>query len=403
VIRLRTQLWAALLGGVAVLGCREQLTTPADCPQLCPSSRQTVLDTIIEAKPNADSSFAGYIGRSEGQGMLVAQGLPGAEARGILRFLPRDTLVTVKDTARRVTGTDSVVVTLTLRARDTLATQLRILFYRLPSTIDSTSSFATVDAGLTPAALLDSLAVPDTLKAGTLRFKLAGATLTRAGFAAGLDTLGFAMTVHAVVPTGVRLSNAITAGPPAAVVYERVAIADAALQPQAVSRAVALATYVTPDSPPGPPIDPSLLTVGGAPSVRSLVRFALPPRIRDSAIIMKATLELVPTAPFGGIPNITDSLFVAPILADLGKKSPTSSSLTSTAPLPVGFADTLRVDVTGATKVWQGVNPPPSALFLSVLPEAASFTRPIFFSTRSAAGHPRLRITYQLPFPFEKP
>jgi hypothetical protein len=46
-------------------------------------------------------------------------------------------------------------------------------------------------------------------------------------------------------------------------------------------------------------------------------------------------------------------------------------------------------------------------VFLKLLPEAASFTRAQFFSTRSHAGDtvvaPRLRITYQRSFPLENP
>jgi hypothetical protein len=43
-------------------------------------------------------------------------------------------------------------------------------------------------------------------------------------------------------------------------------------------------------------------------------------------------------------------------------------------------------------------------MFLSLLPEGASFTRPVFGSTRSGTvGGPRLRITYLKPFPFENP
>jgi hypothetical protein len=43
-------------------------------------------------------------------------------------------------------------------------------------------------------------------------------------------------------------------------------------------------------------------------------------------------------------------------------------------------------------------------VFLSLLPEGASFTRPVFGSTRSGTvGAPRLRITYPKPFPFENP
>ena len=55
---------------------------------------------------------------------------------------------------------------------------------------------------------------------------------------------------------------------------------------------------------------------------------------------------------------------------------------------------------------WQATRlPHPPVLFVNVSPEGASFTEPRFYSTRSpiAARHPRLRITYQLPFAFERP
>jgi hypothetical protein len=72
--------------------------------------------------------------------------------------------------------------------------------------------------------------------------------------------------------------------------------------------------------------------------------------------------------------------------------------------LAVGSADTVRLDVTAIIRLWQSASQRPEAVFLSLLPEGASFTRPVFGSTRSGTvGAPRLRITYQKPFPFENP
>ena len=60
--------------------------------------------------------------------------------------------------------------------------------------------------------------------------------------------------------------------------------------------------------------------------------------------------------------------------------------------------------MTPIVRVWQAATERPEAVFLSLLPEAASFSRPVFGSTRSGSvGPPRLRITYSKPFPFETP
>jgi hypothetical protein len=68
------------------------------------------------------------------------------------------------------------------------------------------------------------------------------------------------------------------------------------------------------------------------------------------------------------------------------------------------MADTIRLDLTPIVRLWQTDDERPEAVFLSLLPEAASFSRPVFGSTRSAApGPPRLRLTYLKPFPFENP
>jgi hypothetical protein len=70
------------------------------------------------------------------------------------------------------------------------------------------------------------------------------------------------------------------------------------------------------------------------------------------------------------------------------------------------------VDITTIVKAWRSNRSRPQSVFLRLAPEAATFARAAFFSTRShmniATGvdttvAPRLRITYQRPFPFESP
>jgi hypothetical protein len=105
-----------------------------------------------------------------------------------------------------------------------------------------------------------------------------------------------------------------------------------------------------------------------------------------------------------GLPTDPPVLDAKAILADLGAKSPvtTDQRFIVSEALPVGSADTVRIDVTPIVRLWQSAEERPEALFLTLRPEAASFTRAVFGSTRSGTtGPPRLRVTYLRPFPFE--
>ena len=99
------------------------------------------------------------------------------------------------------------------------------------------------------------------------------------------------------------------------------------------------------------------------------------------------------------------------MLADVGAKSPVNPTVGLTG-LLAPPADTLEVGTTTVSleavrlvELWLGRTTRPSALMLSLTPEAASFTRPVFYSTRAAdpALRPQLRISYLLSFPFETP
>ena len=38
-----------LLAGLALAGCQEKLTTPADCPTLCPGGQPQIFDEVFTA------------------------------------------------------------------------------------------------------------------------------------------------------------------------------------------------------------------------------------------------------------------------------------------------------------------------------------------------------------------
>jgi hypothetical protein len=152
--------------------------------------------------------------------------------------------------------------------------------------------------------------------------------------------------------------------------------------------------------------DTTLLSVGGAPSARAMLRFSLPPRILDSATIIRATLELTPVTPITGLPTDPASLLARAVLSDVGAKSPVSV-LAGRVPedtLEIGTA-AISMEVVRLVELWLGATNRPTALMLSLAPEASSFSHPIFYSSRAAdpALRPRLRLSYLLSFPFETP
>ena len=393
-----------LLAVMTIAGCQEKLTAPADCPALCPGGQPQVFDEVFTAVSGADSSFVGYVQPRQAGAILVSNGLQGFEERGLVRFLARSATVSVRDTARTYT-IDSVALSFALIARDTNLTGLQLLLYRLTPSFDSSTTFADVAPAFVPDSLIATVDVPDTLNAGTVRTVFQGADLSRVEIpASDSGRLALGIRITAPTATGVRLGAVATGSGPIFTTYATLDVPDTGTAKlRTISLGPTFNTYV---SEVPQVVDPALLAVGGAPSARALLRFDLPSRIRDSATIVRATLELTPVAPITGLPTDPARLLSQAVLADVGAKSPVSS-----APGRVP-ADTLEIGTSAVSleavrlvELWLGANSRPSALVLSLTPEAASFSRPVFYSTRAAdpAVRPRLRISYLLSFPFESP
>jgi hypothetical protein len=390
----------------AATACREELTAPAECPELCPGGNARVFDTVLTPRPGSDTSYSGYVTRDRAGAMLVSNGLPAGEARAVYRFGARLDSVEVRDTARAYV-VDSVLLAFNLIRRDTLLNGLKLYLYRIdPATADSVATFASITSQLGPAAIVDSIAVPDTLNSGLVRTVLRGADVAEVALPVegnGILALGIAMA--APQASGVRFGARQAQTAPTFVSYVTVDVPDTgSIRKQTLTSQTAFNTYVL-ESPVTP--DPDLLTVGGEPSSRALLRFDVPDLILDSATIVRATLEMLPVSPVTGLPTDPPLLQATALFADLGAKSPivtTNAAFIVSDTISVGMADTIRLDLTPIVRLWQTDDERPEAVFLSLLPEAASFSRPVFGSTRSAApGPPRLRLTYLKPVPFENP
>jgi hypothetical protein len=398
---------AALAAGVVLTGCQEKLTSPGDCPALCPGGQPQVFDEVFNPIAGTDSSFRGYVQPYSSHALLVSNGLNGGDERGVIRFSRRPDSVGVRDTLRAY-AVDSVALGLTVVARDTSLNGVQVELYRLPASIDSTTTFAAVDPAFVPGNLVTTINVPDTLNFGLIRAVLQGPDLARVAISpADSGVLALGIRVVSATPTGLRLGTIASGTNAVFVTYATLDIPDtgtAKLRTFALNPVLnsSLAAAQQPD-------DSTLLAVGGEPSARALLRFALPTRITDSATIVRATLELTPVTPITGLPSDPVRMEARTVLADLGAKSPVGSALgrVPADTLAAGASGTVGMEAVRLVQLWQGTPKRPTALILSLAPEleAASFSRPVFYSSRAAdpAVRPRLRISYLLSFPFENP
>jgi hypothetical protein len=304
----------------------------------------------------------------------------------------------LRDTLRDYT-VDSIRLSVGLIARDSAVNNLRFELYRLPATLDTTAlEFSGVRQLFTPGGLVATIPVADTATRGEQTVMLRGPELAPLALAPedeGRLRVGIAVVADA--PTGARI-GARTSVLPATFETFITPVAPNAVG-QELDVAVEFDTYVSSVNPvPGP----DLLSVGGTPASRSLIRFALPLRLRDSASIVRATLELAPVEPVRGLANDAGNLEVRVLTADLGAKSPSNPNVLSTRALTAGLAGTVEVEVGSLVRLWQGTFGLPPALMLQVSPEAATFSEATFGSSRSGTG-PRIRIEYLRAFPFERP
>lgn len=398
---------------VSAVACQRELVAPGQCPETCPGGSPVIIDTVLTPIMDRDSTYLGYVQPGQGVALLVSQGLPVFNARAVVKFLPVSDSLLLNDTLRTF-RVDSVGFRIGLAARDTAAISLEILLYRIPSDVDSTVTFADIEPFLADSNLIGRIAVDDTTFSDVFRLVVTdSATLDLLKPApADSGVMAIAVAMSASQPSGISIGSIAAGG--TGPLWQTFVTIDSivdSLSQRTISRIAQFNTFVTENTVP---IDADFLTVGGAPSARSLLRFDLTSRIgsRDSAQIVRATLKLVPTASIPGIPNDLATLRVRGVQSDIGAKSPrcgfSIGSVCGTwvirelieVPLVVGSSDTVSIEVSDLVRGWQGERGSARSLFLDLDPEAASFTRPEFGSSRTPGFTPIIELTYVLPFPF---
>lgn len=383
-------------------GCQEKLAAPADCPDLCPGGYDVREDTLF-ALPGGDSAYVGYLNAGQGSSLRVSWQFPVSEDRAAFKFARRTDSLTVNGVQRAYT-IDSIALEISLGYRDTLVKGLKVFLYRLPVTVDSTTTFAEIDGAFVPSAIVDSFMVDDSVVSKRLRVVYAGADTAKLSIpAADSAVLALGVQIRADQGTGARIGGAAAgSGAPSFINYVKLPNSDTTTIDRIISPAIQFNTFVsqTPQT-----VDPDLLTLGGVPSARALVRFPWPVRLRDSATLVRATLQLIPSSPVVGLGDDTAFVVARPVIADFGGKSPAVNDVTFTSSVPVlpGASDTVSLEVRRQLTSWQGTRPVPPALALQLSPEVSSFSRVLLGTSRTPGLVPRIIVTYALKFPFGEP
>src|SRR3989442_115424 len=391
----------------------------------------------LRAGIGRDSSYGrpiGYI-NPPNDSVLLMTSLPTVDSRPIIRFGPiatRALIANTDTTTGPLLAPDSVRVRLQIVRRDTSAHNLRLSFYRLPLTIDSATDFAALSDSFNVAPIrrvnVDSLlALPGQIDSTTgdrVTIDTTFAPLIRLAFLFRFDSLQITWSADAFgkIALGIRISAdkptsaalaASESGAGAGIIWFNRFDSAGTIIDRQHSAATAFDAFVF--DPPPPSLD-SNLTVGGVPAARSLLRVDLPRAIRDSTQIVRATLILVPADSARGVAG--DSFFLAghQVAAELGAKSPLSTSASlhpDSATVFVGKLDTVSVEVTNFLRAWQSDTTIPHTLLFrqvievpkagSRLQEGATFSEIRFYSSRAPAYRPGLHLTYIPRYRFGTP
>jgi hypothetical protein len=418
---MRRRRATVLAGALLAAACVEQVAAPGSCPAFCPTGAITIVDTLLTTAIAQDSAFRGYVRPHQASVMLAAT-LPGiVDGRALFTFAglgSRFRLTTTDTSTGAITRADSARLLLEVTRRDSGAHNLTLRLFRMPVTMDSTTTFDSLaprfaDSLVVHTVNLDTLlARPgrkdsisgDSVSVDTvnhllvlsLKLDSTGARYVRAD--SGAAAYGVRVAADA------RASIAIGKGSigPSIVWYFRVDSVGKPVARTPGARPAGFQSFVF--TPPAPPID-STLAVGGVPSARSILRVAFPRFIRDSSQIIRGTLVLVPAVPARGAPVDSFTVEAHTVLADFGAKSPIAldATRTDTTVIRVGATDTVKIEVTNLLQFWAADSTRPPSIVLRAKAEGTSFAEIRFYPSKAQAFRPRLQVTFVRRFPFGAP
>ncbi len=384
---------------LAALGCAgDSVTAPGECPSFCTNAGLGARDTVLTGIIRGDSTFRGYFSAQGGTEVQVAGPAGAAQTRGLLRFYAfpgRYQIFAGDTTTTDIVQVDSLRLNLAVRGR--AGGDITLAVYRLPRTIDTLATYASVGPYFDDSLKIAELTV--SVDTGSTSVAIPASLFPT--LAADSFEVALGLAVQAPADGRVRV-GAAEAGY-GAYLERFIQVDSATVRIQRTdTRLTMLDTYVFPALPPVPA---GALVVGGSPSARTFMRVTLPGFLLDSGTVVRATLELVPAGPAVSAASDTLRVISHSLAADVGPKSPVNVRSSDTerragAYVPPGSADTIRVDVTGQIRLWQADTAAPRTLVLRAVPEGSSLSEIRFWSSRDATRKPRIRVTYVPPLEF---
>ena len=394
------RLLASLSLCLLATACVEDILAPGACPEFCPQRRIEVVDTVLTAIIDRDSSFVGYRPTYEAANLQLTTGGV-VESFGVIRFRPFDDQVYIDTSTadlRPVIAVDSFSLQLVFEARSVGTGDFEFVLHRLPATVDSTTTYADLESFFKDSTELTSVLVTSEASSDTIAAVFPGNAFPTLEEDSSVAAIG--LTMRSVEPAFVNLPTTDRSFDYLRITrFVQVDSADGQPAARADSTYTAFDTFVFPELPA---VGATALPVGGSPSQRTILHVALPPRIVDSSSIVRATLLLVPSEPVVGAPGDGIRILAEGLAADFGPKSPIvqvpvdSIEFFSGLAL-VGSSDTLRIDVTHILAPWKNNPSAPRALMLRALVEAGTFGEFRFNSSVSVVGAPALHVTFIPP------
>ena len=410
-VHSRALILVGFVFAVGAVSCGEKLEAGAACPLLCPIQEVQLKDTVIDAVA-IDSTLGGYPPIGEEARLILAARGDTLDTRVIFRFdtiaktythtaTPADSTITSVDSAgvqvildtttiAGVPGHPTSPVTIELydvdAATDTVAAALLPLF--TAGRFLGSRTFA-------PESLKDTVRVP--VANAVVLDRITNGTHLRIG----MRLVSGASTQLSFLPNGATLRFKPAADTTLSVARISKTPSDSTLA--RLRDALADYVIVAKGAAPRPPLT---IAAGGFPASRTYMRFDLPPKILDSATVVRASL-LLTQYPRRGSPSARDSVAVYPVAITAGTVVTDIKRLLSFAPSALAALDSLRVvpadsglrrlELVNLVRVWQSTKADQTqrSIALIVGAEGENPAEAVFFSSHAGnALRPRLQLTY---------
>ncbi len=396
-MQITWQRWIAITAiGFLALACTENIEAPAQCPEFCPPERIVIIDSVFTGVVMGDSAFRGYQASHNPPVMQFVTEGSALETRGVTRF--RGFIPFIAGGGDTILSLDSFRIVIQMIRRDTTVDSLALDLYQLSSDVDSTARFDDLDQYIVDSNRVTTYAVEDTLTRGALEVVFPASALPGVGEDGSVAAVAWILQS----PSPTYLDIGTSEGGQWPVIGRYLTLETSSGDTVEIfvgDEPAEFDSFLAAD--PAPLVD-SLLVIGGVPSARSIIRFNLPPVIRDSSDIVKATLLMMMSQPVEAVPRDGATIRARAVTRDVGQKSPRGDVNIIVAGsggvvLQAGEFDTVRLDITDIMVTWTLDSVLPSVIMLSVAPEAGRMFEVRVFSSRSTQP-PILFLSYIPPF-----